>query len=62
MALLGKLGALKLHAVPAQRSGALLLEAEQQALSPAGASYRFAIHSQERLLLDGNLLLVLQHA
>lgn len=62
MALLGKLGALRLHQVPEQRCGALLVEAEQQALSPAGASYRFAIHSQERLLLDGNLLLVLQHA
>ena len=62
MALVGKLSQLQLHYEPAQRSGALQVSANQEALSQAGALYAFSIHSDERLLLDGKLLLVLIHA
>ncbi len=62
MALVGKLSALQLHHEPAERSGPLRVSATQEALSPAGALYAFSIHSDERLLLDGRLLLVLVHA
>jgi hypothetical protein len=62
MALVGKLSQLQLHQEPAQRSGALQVSAQQEALSPAGALYAFSIHSDEHLLLDGKLLLVLIHA
>lgn len=62
MALVGKLSALQLHHEPAERSGPLWVSATQEALSPAGALYAFSIHSDERLLLDGRLLLVLVHA
>lgn len=62
MALVGKLSTLQLHHQPAERSGTLLVKATQEALSPAGALYLFSIHHEERLLLDGRLLLVLVHA
>ncbi|MHB0850981.1 beta-hydroxyacyl-ACP dehydratase [Stutzerimonas nitrititolerans] len=62
MALVGKLSALQLHHEPVERNGPLLVSATQEALSPAGALYAFSIHSDERLLLDGRLLLVLVHA
>lgn len=62
MALVGKLSQLQLHHEPAQRQGSLQVEARQQALSPAGALYTFSIHTEERLLLDGTLLLVLIRA
>lgn len=62
MALVGKLSQLQLHHEPAQRSGTLQVRAQQEALSPAGALYAFSIHSDEHLLLDGKLLLVLIHA
>lgn len=62
MALVGKLSALHLHHVPAERSGPLLVSATQESLSPAGALYAFSLHAEERLLLDGRLLLVLVHA
>ncbi|UUY09121.1 beta-hydroxyacyl-ACP dehydratase [Pseudomonas sp. J452] len=62
MALIGKLSQLQLHHEPSQRQGALRVAASQEALSPAGALYAFTIHSDERLLLDGKLLLVLVRA
>lgn len=62
MALIGKLSQLQVHHEPAQRQGVLHIAANQQALSPAGALYAFSIHADERLLLDGKLLLVLVHA
>jgi predicted hotdog family 3-hydroxylacyl-ACP dehydratase len=62
MALVGKLSQLQLHHEPTQRSGALQVNANQEALSPAGALYAFSIHSEQGLLLDGKLLLVLIHA
>ena len=62
MALVGKLSQLQLHHEPNQRQGALRVAASQEALSPAGALYAFSIHSEERLLLDGKLLLVLVRA
>ena len=62
MALVGKLSTLQLHYEPSERSGPLRVSATQEALSPAGALYMFSIHHQERLLLDGRLLLVLVHA
>ena len=62
MALVGKLSTLQLHHVPAERSGPLLISATQEAHSPAGALYAFSIHADDRLLLDGRLLLVLAHA
>lgn len=62
MALVGKLSALQLHHEPLVRCGVLLVSATQEALSPAGALYAFSIHSEDRLLLDGRLLLVLVHA
>ncbi|MVW74542.1 hotdog family protein [Pseudomonas xionganensis] len=62
MALVGKLSQLQLHHEPTRRSGALQVSATQEALSPAGALYAFCIHSEEQLLLDGKLLLVLIHA
>ncbi|SDH66594.1 hypothetical protein SAMN05216588_106128 [Pseudomonas flavescens] len=62
MALVGKLSQLHLHDHPLRRDGDLLLSATQEALSPAGALYGFTVHSEERLLLDGKLLLVLVRA
>ncbi|HLD68492.1 MAG TPA: beta-hydroxyacyl-ACP dehydratase [Pseudomonas sp.] len=62
MALVGKVSQVHLHHEPDQRSGELLVCATQEALSPAGASYAFAISAQGRLLLDGKLLLVLVYA
>lgn len=62
MALVGKLSQLHLHHEPRQRQGALRVAASQEALSPAGALYAFTIHADERLLLDGKLLLVLLRA
>lgn len=62
MALVGKVNQVQLHHQPLQRSGELLVQASQQALSPAGARYAFSISAQGRLLLDGNLLLVLVYA
>ncbi|MCU1717872.1 beta-hydroxyacyl-ACP dehydratase [Pseudomonas sp. 5P_3.1_Bac2] len=62
MALVGKLSQLQLHHEPDVRDGVLHLSAEQEALSPGGALYAFAIHHQGQLLLDGKLLLVLIHA
>lgn len=62
MASIAKLSQLQLHQDSPQRSGELLLEARQMALSPAGALYGFSIHAQHRLLLDGKLLLVLSDA
>ncbi|MBC9249035.1 beta-hydroxyacyl-ACP dehydratase [Pseudomonas alcaligenes] len=62
MALVGKLSQLQLHFDPAQRTGPLQVAARQEALSPGGALYAFSIHAEQRLLLDGKLLLVLQHA
>ena len=62
MALVGKLSQLHVHHEPAQRSGTLQVSAQQEALSPAGALYAFSIHSEDHLLLDGKLLLVLIHA
>lgn len=61
-ALVGKLNALQLHHEPAERSGPLLISASQEALSPTGALYAFSIYHNDRLLLDGRLLLVLVHA
>lgn len=61
MALVGKLSQLRLH--PAQRRDEpLLVAANQEALSPAGALYAFSIHAGAQLLLDGKLLLVLIRA
>ncbi|VXB20485.1 conserved hypothetical protein [Pseudomonas sp. 8AS] len=62
IALVGKLSQLQLHHEPSRRQGALRVAASQEALSPAGALYAFSIHSEERLLLDGQLLLVLVRA
>ncbi|MGG2395519.1 beta-hydroxyacyl-ACP dehydratase [Pseudomonas sp. SH1-B] len=61
MALVGKLSQLHLHPVT-RRDGPLLVSARQEALSPAGALYAFAIHAGEQPLIDGKLLLVLVHA
>lgn len=62
MALVGKLSQLQLHFEPTQRQGQLQVAATQEALSPGGALYAFSIHAEQRLLLDGKLLLVLVHA
>ena len=62
MALVGKLSQLQLHHEPQRREGALHVSATQEALSPAGALYAFSIHAEQRLLLDGKLLLVLVRA
>ncbi|WP_314407827.1 beta-hydroxyacyl-ACP dehydratase [Pseudomonas kuykendallii] len=62
MALVGKLSHLLLHHEPQRRDGALQVSATQEALSPAGALYAFAVHAEGHLLLDGKLLLVLVHA
>lgn len=62
MALVGKLSQLQLHFEPQRREGALHVAATQEALSPAGALYAFSIHTEQRLLLDGKLLLVLIRA
>lgn len=62
MALVGKLSQLQLHFEPTQRQGPLRVTASQEALSLAGALYAFSIHTEQRLLLDGKLLLVLVHA
>ena len=62
MALVGKVSQLRLRQEPECRSGTLLVQAAQESLSPAGASYRFSISARERLLLDGKLLLVLVSA
>lgn len=61
MALVGKLSQLHLHPVSRQ-DDPLLVSARQQALSPAGAVYTFAIHAGAQPLLDGQLLLVLVRA
>ncbi|HEY1027085.1 MAG TPA: beta-hydroxyacyl-ACP dehydratase [Pseudomonas sp.] len=61
MALVGKLSQLHLHPVTG-RNEPLLVSARQEALSPAGALYAFAIHAGPQPLLDGKLLLVLVHA
>jgi hypothetical protein len=62
MALVGKLSQLQLHHEPQRREGPLHVAATQEALSPAGALYAFSIHAEQRLLLDGKLLLVLIRA
>jgi predicted hotdog family 3-hydroxylacyl-ACP dehydratase len=62
MALVGKLSQLQQHHEPAVRDGVLQISAAQEALSPGGALYAFAIHHHGQLLLDGKLLLVLIHA
>lgn len=62
MALVGKLSQLRLHARPEFRQEPLQLAATQETLSPAGAVYAFSIHNGDQLLLDGKLLLVLNHA
>lgn len=61
MALVGKLSQLHLHPVTA-REEPLLISARQEALSPAGALYAFAIQAGSQALLDGKLLLVLVRA
>lgn len=61
MALVGKLSQLHLHPVTC-RDEPLLLSARQEALSPAGALYAFAIQAGGQPVLDGKLLLVLVHA
>lgn len=62
LATIGKLSQLTLHQHAPERRGELALEASQVALSPGGALYDFRILTQNRLLLDGKLLLVLVHA
>jgi len=59
MAMVGKLSQLSIHHDLRERSGSVSLRAEQEALSPAGALYAFSAHAQDRLLVDGKLLLVL---
>lgn len=59
LAMVGKLSQLSVHHEPLHRTGSVTLHAEQEALSPAGALYAFSAHAQNRLLLDGKLLLVL---
>ncbi len=59
MAMVGKLSQLNIHHTPDAPSGSVTLRAEQEALSPAGALYAFSAHAQDRLLVDGKLLLVL---
>jgi len=61
MALVGKLSQLHLHPATC-RNDPLLVSARQEALSPAGALYSFAIHAGAQPLLDGKLLLVLVRA
>lgn len=61
MALIGKLSQLHLHPVT-RRDEPLQVSARQEALSPAGALYAFAIHAGTQPLLDGKLLLVLVRA
>lgn len=61
-AMVGKLSGMRLHYEPVVREGTLALRVDRQAASPAGAQYTFAVHSGERLVLDGTLLLVLGDA
>lgn len=62
MALVGKLSQLQLHYQPLQREGALLVSANQEAISPAGALYGFSVRAGQELVIDGKLLLVLVRA
>lgn len=59
MAMVGKLSQLSVHHDPLHRRGSVTLNAEQEAISPAGALYAFSAHAENRLLVDGKLLLVL---
>ena len=61
MALVGKLSQLHLYPLT-RRDEPLLVSARQEALSPAGALYAFAIHAGTQRLIDGKLLLVLVNA
>ncbi|MEO4048530.1 beta-hydroxyacyl-ACP dehydratase [Pseudomonas sp. CAU 1711] len=62
MALVGKLSQLQLHTGLRREDAPLLVSARQEAVSPAGARYRFAIHADTQPVLDGTLLLVLVRA
>lgn len=62
MASIGKLSQLTVHQTAPERRGELTVHACQVATSPGGALYDFDIHAQGQLLLDGKLLLVLEHA
>lgn len=61
-AYIGKLSKLTMHHDPAQRCDPIKIEAEQLSHSVAGALYRFSLSSNQQLLLDGTLLVVLVHA
>lgn len=61
-ATIAKLSALHLHASPTARRGPLDLQADLDSQGAGGALYRFAIHHAGAPLLDGRLLLVLDHA
>lgn len=59
---IGKLSAMQVHH-PLNTSGAiLLLQASLLGGGSASALYTFTVRQQEQLLLDGQLLVVLQHA
>lgn len=61
-AYIGKLSKLNVHQQAAQAGSTLQIKAVQQSTNAFSALYLFTITQQQQLLLDGNLLLVLNHA
>lgn len=61
-AYIGKLSKLTVHHDPLERCNPISIEAQQLSHSLTGALYSFRLTSQQQLLIDGTLLLVLVHA
>jgi len=61
-AYIGKLSKLNVYSHAVQTCTSVQIKAVQQSTNEASALYQFSVTQQQQLLLDGNLLLVLNHA
>lgn len=59
---IGKLSKLKVYQQASSTGKPLQIKATQQSANELSAVYLFTVTQQQQLLLDGNLLLVLNHA
>lgn len=61
-AYIGKVSKLTVHYDPVERCSPIKIQAQQLSHSLAGALYSFSLTSNQQLLVDGTLLVVLVHA
>lgn len=61
-AYIGKLSKLKVYQQATSTDGPLQVKATQQSANELSAAYLFTVTQQQQVLLDGTLLLVLNHA